>query len=49
MFLPEFHADLSLYKEMRVLFTRYDKTCTFFAAILSKLRPFGPGRKNFNT
>ena len=44
MVFPEFHADLSRYKEMRVHCTRYKKNPTVFTAIL---RPFGPGRQNF--
>ena len=42
--LFNFHADLSRYNEMRVHCTRY-KTPTLSTAIL---RPFGPGRQNFN-
>ena len=45
-FFPEFHADLSRYKEMRVYCTHYKKTPTLFTAIL---RRFGPRRQNFNT
>jgi len=45
-FSPEFHADLSRYKEMRIHCTSYKKTSTLLTA---SLRPFGPGRKNFNT
>jgi len=44
MFLPEFHADLSRYKESD--FTVPVKKHPHFAAIL---RPFGPGRQNFDT
>jgi len=36
---------LSRYKEMRVI-VLVTKTCTFFTVIL---RPFSPGRQNFNT
>jgi len=44
---PEFHADLSRYKEMGVYIVPVTKkTPTFFDAIL---RPFSPGCQNFNT
>jgi len=42
---PEFHADLSCYKEMRIHCIRC-KNSTLLTAIL---RPFGPGRQHFNT
>jgi len=42
-FFPEFHADLSRYKENK--FIVYPLQNTHFAAIL---RPFGPGRQNFS-
>ena len=44
--LPEFHADVSHYKDMRVHCIRYEQNMHLFAAIL---RTFGPGRQNFNT
>ena len=43
-FVPEFHADLSRYKEMQVHCTCY-KNATFHRI----LHPFGLGRQNFNT
>jgi len=42
-FLPEFHADLSRYKEMRVHCTRYKKTPTLFTAIFCA--PLAEGAK----
>jgi len=43
---PEFHADLSCYKEMRVHCTRYEKKLPPFSPPI--LRPCGPGRLNFH-
>jgi len=43
-FFPEFHADLSRYKEKRVHCTSY-KTTTFSSLFCA---PFGPGRQKFN-
>ena len=45
MFLSEFRADLSRYKEKQLHCTRYKKN-TFSTAIL---HPFGLGHQNFNT
>jgi len=45
VFLPEFHAEVSRYKEMRVHCTVTEKNMHIFAAIL---RPFGPAYQNFN-
>jgi len=46
MFLPEFLADLSHYKEMRVHCTCYKKIPTLFHRHFA---PLGPGCQNFNT
>jgi len=45
MFLLEFHASLSRYKEMRVHCNRYKNTHLFTVI----LRRFGPGRQSFST